>query len=133
MRMSEYATKGARDERADDPPRADRVVHRLEGPFFFGAAARLGGALDQSAKAPKVLVLEMTGVPFIDSSGAHSLHSLAARMRLQGRQLYLVGLGDPLRHQLEGQGLQEPLVRYLGSISAVDRMLDGAQAAVESP
>lgn len=125
MRMSEYATTGAREDRPQDPPRADRVVHRLEGPFFFGAAARLGGALDQSSRAPKALVLEMTGVPFVDSSGAHSLHSLAARLRLQGRQLYLVGLGDPLRDQLEAQGLRDPLVRYLGSISAVDRMLDG--------
>ena len=124
-RMSESAAVRS----GDDPqtaPRADRVVYHLEGPYFFGAAAQLGGILDRIAEAPRALVLEMSGVPLIDSSGARGFHTLAARSRRRGGQLYLVGLGAHLRRQLEAQGLREPEVRYLPDLAAVDQSLDSA-------
>ncbi|MFN5996606.1 MAG: SulP family inorganic anion transporter [Paracoccaceae bacterium] len=124
-RMSEAAAMRPRDEHHDSP-RADRVVYHLEGPYFFGAAAQLGGILDRIAEAPRALVLEMSGVPLIDSSGARGFHSLAARSRRRGGQLYLVGLNARLRRQLEAQGLQEPEVRYLPDLASVDLHLDSA-------
>lgn len=122
-RMSETAAMRPREDHPDTP-RADRVVYHLEGPYFFGAAAQLGGVLDRIAEAPRALVLDMTGVPLIDSSGARGFHTLAARSQRQGGQLYLVGLRTTLRRQLEAQGLREPEVRYLADIAAVDRHLD---------
>lgn len=122
-RMSEAAGMRSRDEH-HDTPRADRVVYHLEGPYFFGAAAQLGGVLDRIAEAPRALVLEMSGVPLIDSSGARGFHSLAARARRRGGQLYLVGLKPSLRRQLEAQGLREPEVRYLHDLAEVDALLD---------
>jgi SulP family sulfate permease len=122
-RMSEAAGMRSRDEHLDTP-RADRVVYHLEGPYFFGAAAQLGGVLDRIAEAPRVLVLEMSGVPLIDSSGARGFHSLASRARRRGGQLYLVGLKPSLRRQLEAQGLGEPEVRYLHDLAAVEAALD---------
>ncbi|MBY0351596.1 SulP family inorganic anion transporter [Tabrizicola sp.] len=124
-RMSETAAMRPREEQLDTL-RADRVVYHLEGPYFFGAAAQLGGILDRIAEAPRALVLEMSGVPLIDSSGARGFHRLAARSRRRGGQLYLVGLSGPLRRQLEAQGLQDPEVRYLPDLAAVDRYLDAA-------
>jgi sulfate permease, SulP family len=124
-RMSEAAAMRPRDEH-HDTPRADRVVYHLEGPYFFGAAAQLGGILDRIAETPRALVLEMSGVPLIDSSGARGFHSLAARSRRRGGQLYLVGLNARLRRQLESQGLQEPEVRYLPDLASVDLHLDSA-------
>ncbi|MES2335927.1 MAG: SulP family inorganic anion transporter [Pseudomonadota bacterium] len=124
-RMSETAAMRPREEQLDTL-RADRVVYHLEGPYFFGAAAQLGGILDRIAEAPRALVLEMSGVPLIDSSGARGFHRLAARSRRRGGQLYLVGLSGPLRRQLEAQGLQDPEVRYLPDLAAVDRHLDAA-------
>lgn len=124
-RMSEAAAMRPREEHLDTP-RADRVVYHLEGPYFFGAAAQLGGILDRIAEAPRALVLEMSGVPLIDSSGARGFHTLAARSRRRGGQLYLVGLSARLRRQLEAQGLREPEVRYLPDLASVDRHLDGA-------
>lgn len=124
-RMSEAAAMRPRDEHLDTP-RADRVVYHLEGPYFFGAAAQLGGILDRIAEAPRALVLEMSGVPLIDSSGARGFHTLAARSRRRGGQLYLVGLNARLRRQLEAQGVQEPEVRYLPDLAAVDLYLDAA-------
>lgn len=129
-RMSETAGMHA----SEDQPqalRADRVVYYLEGPYFFGAAAQLGGVLDQIAEAPRALVLEMSGVPLIDSSGARGMHSLAARARRRGGRLFLVGLKPTLRRQLEAQGLHEPEVLFAADLAEVDAALD-AQPLGES-
>jgi sulfate permease, SulP family len=126
-RMSESAAMRPRSVPSGDAPRPDRVVYHLEGPYFFGAAAQLGGVLDRIAESPRALVLEMSGVPLIDSSGARGFHTLAARARKRGGQLYLVGLSPPLRRQLEAQGLRDPEVRFLADIAAVDRLLDGTR------
>jgi SulP family sulfate permease len=130
-RMSDRTEVRTREE-LHDTPRADRVVYHLDGPYFFGAAAQLGGVLDRIAEAPRALVLEMSGVPLIDSSGARGFHTLAARARRRGGQLYLVGLRDRLRKQLEAQGLQEPEVRYMHDLAAVDAVLDATQSSAES-
>jgi SulP family sulfate permease len=130
-RMSEASAMRPREEHVDTP-RADRVVYHLEGPYFFGAAAQLGAVLDRIAEAPRALVLEMSGVPLIDSSGARGFHTLAARARKRGGQLYLVGLRERLRRQLEAQGLHEPEVRFLADVAAVDAVLAAAQPAAES-
>ncbi len=130
-RMSESAALQPREDQPDTP-RADRVVYHLEGPYFFGAAAQLGGVLDHIAESPRALVLEMSGVPLIDSSGARGFHTLAARARRRGGQVYLVGLRDALRRQLETQGLREPEVRYLPDLAAVDAVLDRAAAGADS-
>ena len=129
-RMSETAGMRPREE-APQAVRADRVVYHLEGPYFFGAAAQLGGVLDRIAEAPRALVLEMSGVPLIDSSGARGMHSLAARAQRRGGRLYLVGLKPELRRQLEAQGLHEPEVRFSASLAEVDAALD-AQPGGES-
>lgn len=112
----------------DDRPtgggaRADRVVYTLRGPYFFGAAAQVGGVLERIAEAPRAFVLDMTEVPLIDSSGARSFHRLAERARRRGGQLYLVGLSAALCRQLEAQGVREPEVRFLPDVAAVDRLL----------
>ena len=122
-RMSDMAGPEAQD-RPQAQDRADRVVYRLRGPYFFGAAAQIGGVLDKIAETPRAFVLDMTEVPLIDSSGARSFRQLADRARRRGGQLYLVGLAPPLRRQLEALGLTEPDLRYLPDVAAVDRMLD---------
>jgi SulP family sulfate permease len=130
-RMSETAGMRPREEHLETP-RADRVVYHLEGPYFFGAAAQLGGVLDRIAETPRALVMEMSGVPLIDSSGARGVHTLAARARRRGGRLYLVGLKPALRRQLEAQGVREPEVTYANDLAEVDAALDALQPGGES-
>jgi SulP family sulfate permease len=130
-RMSETVEMRGEDRPAEDM-RADRVVYTMRGPYFFGAAAQIGGVLERIAEAPRAFVLDMTEVPLIDSSGARSFHQLAGRARRRGGQLYLVGLTPALRRQLEAQGVRDPEVRYLPDVAAVDRLLDAPQSQGES-
>jgi SulP family sulfate permease len=73
------------DEDVDDFTRAEQSyqgrggipddveVLRINGPFFFGAATRLGEVLDNLRTPPKAIILRMGSVPFIDASGAAAL------------------------------------------------------------
>jgi SulP family sulfate permease len=123
-RMSETVEMREDEDLPDTPPRADRVVYHMRGPYFFGSATQVGSVLDRIAEAPRAFVLDMAEVPLIDSSGARSFHQLAGRARRRGGQLYLVGLTDPLRRQLEAQGVRAPEVEFLPDVAAVDRLLD---------
>lgn len=127
-RMSEAATvRPVEDESHYDPAvhtREGRVVYYLHGPYFFGAAAQLGGVLERIAEAPKALVIDFSDVPLIDSSGARSFERLGHKIRRRGGQLYLIGVPPEVRLVLLAQGAREPLVRYLADLAAVDASLD---------
>ena len=100
-RMSGHIQGGA----AAPDPGLDTVVHPLTGPFFFGAAARLGGELEQMAHQPKVFVLDLTQVPYIDSSGAHWLEGLSRKMARRGGKLVLLGARPEVQIVLVAAGL----------------------------
>lgn len=90
----------------------DVVRYHLRGPFFFGAAARLGSVLDQIAAGPRLFVLDMSEVPFVDVSGARSLVILARKVARQGGQLHVTGVRPDLERALRAQGAVPPLVRF---------------------
>jgi SulP family sulfate permease len=46
---------------------------QLNGPFFFGATERLIEALGRTGEKPKVIILQMRDVPFIDATGCTAL------------------------------------------------------------
>lgn len=98
----------------------DRVICRLHGPYFFGAAARLGVVLDRIADYPRAFVVDLSDVPFIDSSGAHAFELLAHKVARKGGQLYLVGTRPEVRRDLQLHGANEPLVRFLPDVESVD-------------
>ena len=74
-RMSHSATVDTGP--TDDTARPDRVIVRLSGPYFFGAAAQVGAALDQIADRPRHFVLDLSDLTYLDSSGVRALNLLA--------------------------------------------------------
>lgn len=128
----------APEETRYDPAAAmdeNLVVYHLSGPFFFGAAAQLGRALDRNADHPGAFVVDFAGVPFIDSSGAHSFELLARKVSRHGGQLYLTGTNADVRRVLLAQGVKEPKVRYLPDVAevAAERAALRANAAGAQP
>jgi SulP family sulfate permease len=96
-----------------DAERGDTVVVRLSGPYFFGAAAQVGAALDQIAERPAHFILDLSDLTYLDSSGARSLELLARKIKRRGGQMELRAVTAPQRRSLEKAGLTDPLVRYL--------------------
>jgi sulfate permease, SulP family len=66
-------------------------VFEVNGPFFFGAAETFKDTLRQIAGTPKVLIIRLRNVPFIDSTGMHALKDVVHGAR---RDRTLVLLSD---------------------------------------
>lgn len=128
-RMSGAAEVRGGAAETEEPSSRERVVYHLHGPFFFGAAARLGTVLERLADHPRAFVLDFTHVPFIDSSGARSFELLARKTARQGTAFYITGANVEVRRALVGQGLREPKVHYLPDVQSVDEALAQAKGS----
>ncbi len=67
-------------------------VYDVNGPFFFGAAEAFSELLGQVAGKPKAIVLDLQGVPLMDSTGLRALTTLVDRRIGEGVPVFLVGL-----------------------------------------
>ena len=77
-------------------------VYEINGPFFFGIANKfdelqknLGG------EKPKVRIIRMRKVPFIDSTGIHNLQNLIEMSHEDGIHIILSGVSPKVHSQLE--------------------------------
>lgn len=109
-----------------DTHRADVVTYHLRGAVFFGAVARLGSVLDRIAQHPRAVLLEVSEVGFVDSTGARMIAQLAQTLAGRGGRLYVVGAPPPLEQAMRAQGLAEPVLHYLPDSAAALARLDAA-------
>ena len=95
LQFIHHMSKGLRitnwqEERPLDNSDADTVIYRLDGAFFFGAVATASAVLDRIADGHRNLVLDCTGIQFIDTSGANLLAGVISKARRSGVQVYVV-------------------------------------------
>jgi len=107
----------------------DIVVYRISGAFFFGAVAAVSGVLERIGQRPRILVLDFSEVPFIDSTAAKALSRFAVKLTGTGAVAYLVGVTPGVRRVLLRAGLRKPLVRYAKS---VEHAMDHARKRISS-
>lgn len=62
----------------------DVEVFRINGPFFFGVSSELIDVLQRMGQMPKVLIVRMRLVPFLDTSGASALEDLVKKCKASG-------------------------------------------------
>ncbi|MBQ8969071.1 MAG: STAS domain-containing protein [Bacteroidaceae bacterium] len=82
------------------------AVYEINGPYFFGIANKfddLMGALDHGQK-PRVQIIRMRKVPFIDSTGIHNLSNLIQMNHDDGVHVILSGVTPKVHSQLEKAG-----------------------------
>jgi SulP family sulfate permease len=108
---------------AKDP---DLVVYRISGAFFFGAAASIGSVLDRIADTHRALVIDFAAVPFLDSTAANTIESLAHKAARKGIRVILTGTSHGIRQELFAHGIKPPLVGYGRTIETALRKLRGA-------
>jgi len=102
-----------------DPALAGVVIYHLNGPWFFGAAARLGTVLDQVSEHPRAFVVDFAGVPLTDSSGAYSMALLARKMARRGGRLVISGARPEVRRALHRAGVHGDQVRFIPWLDAL--------------
>ncbi|MGB7257734.1 MAG: SulP family inorganic anion transporter [Pseudolabrys sp.] len=99
--------------------RSDIMVYRISGAFFFGATARVLTVLERVGATPRVLVLDFTDVPLIDTTAARSLFAFVNKVKRAGSEVYFAAARQNVRHALNQAGLKPPLVRYTASAASV--------------
>ncbi|MBD5180805.1 MAG: STAS domain-containing protein, partial [Bacteroidales bacterium] len=68
-------------------------VYEIDGPFFFGVATKFDELMKTSMAAkPKVRIIRMRKVPFIDSTGLHNLEILINSSKSEGIDIVLSGV-----------------------------------------
>lgn len=107
----------ARDGRFGDEVPRDVTVFRIGGPFFFAVANRLGEALDRVGPPPRLFVLDLAAVPFIDATGAAAILDLVDHGHRHGTIVALAGARDQPRQVLARLGLADrPDVRFAADV-----------------
>jgi len=110
-------------DEVQDPMLAGVVIYHLNGPWFFGAAARLGTVLDQVSEHPRAFVVDFAGVPLTDSSGAYSMALLARKMARRGGRLVISGARPEVRRALHRAGVHGDQVRFIAGLDALSEGL----------
>jgi SulP family sulfate permease len=94
------------------------IVYRINGPFFFGATHKFSRALERLGEHPHAYILDLSGVPFIDSTAATALRSFIDQARGHGAEVVLVSVSPKLRHALRGFKIGRPEVRFMATVAA---------------
>ncbi|SOC05067.1 SulP family sulfate permease [Rhodobacter sp. JA431] len=117
--------EGATHASDAETQRPDVVTYHLRGAVFFGSVARLGSVLDRIVQHPRAILLDMSEVGFVDSTGARMILQLAQKMARKGGHLVIVGAAPGLEAAMRAQGLEEPALRYSADAGAALAQLDG--------
>ncbi|MDE7472316.1 MAG: sulfate permease [Muribaculaceae bacterium] len=85
-------------------------VYEIEGPFFFGVATKFDELMRTSMSVkPKVRIIRMRKVPFIDSTGIHNLELLIKSSQAEGIEVVLSGVQPNVHATLEHAGIDKLL------------------------
>lgn len=76
-------------------------VYEIEGPFFFGVAAKFDEIARELGDLPLIRIIRMRKVPFIDSTGLNNLEILCKRSNKEKIQIILSGVNDNVRESIE--------------------------------
>ncbi len=98
-------------------------VYEINGPFFFGAGNKFEELMGSMGERPKVRVIRMRRVPFVDSTGIHNLTNLCEMSQKEGIKVVLSGVNPQVHKSLEKSGFYN----LLGQ----DNICDNINAAME--
>jgi SulP family sulfate permease len=101
----ELAARGA------GPLPPDVLVYKVEGPFFFGAVENFERALSYTHTDPRVLILRLRWVPFMDITGLQALEEAIEDLQRRGVRVMITGANARVTEKLERAGVIEMIGR----------------------
>ena len=107
-------------------------VYEINGPYFFGAGNKfeeIMGALSHGR--PRVRIIRMRKVPFVDSTGIHNLTNLCLMSQREGIQVVLSGVNERVQAVLHKSKFDE-LVGSDNICSHINIALDRARQLAEA-
>ena len=76
-------------------------VYEINGPYFFGAGNRFEDIMSRYGDRPKVRIIRMRKVPFIDSTGLHNLENMCLMSQKEGITVVLSGVVSKVEEVLK--------------------------------
>ena len=84
-------------------------VYEINGPYFFGAGTRFEDIMARYGNHPKVRIIRMRKVPFIDSTGLHNLENMCRMSQKEGITVVLSGVNPKVEAVLKRNNFSELL------------------------
>ena len=81
------------------------LVYAVEGPFFFGAVENFERALAGTHTDPRVLIIRLRWVPFMDITGLQTLEEAIRDLHRRGVRVMLSGANERVQAKLENAGV----------------------------
>ncbi len=81
-------------------------VYEIQGPFFFGVADHLKDILRSIELPPKVFILRLKKVPFVDATAMHALKDFYLKCKVDHTLLLLSGVTPSVAKSLHKYGLE---------------------------
>lgn len=82
-------------------------VYEIDGPYFFGIANKFEEQMVMLHDRPKIRIIRMRRVPFIDSTGIHNLTNLCRMSQKENVKIILSGVKPKVHAVLEKSGFNE--------------------------
>lgn len=79
-------------------------VYEIDGPFFFGVANKFDECMKTIGDKPKIRIIRMRKVPFMDTTGLHNLESLYRLSAKEKIRIILSGVNEHVREVLVKSG-----------------------------
>lgn len=105
-------------------------VYEINGPYFFGAGNKFEEIMALVGERPKVRIIRMRKVPFVDSTGIHNLTVLCEMSRKEGIRIVLSGVIPKVHETLRKAGFND-LVGEENICSHIDIALEKAREMVK--
>ena len=106
------------------------AIYEIHGALFFGVAQLFQDTINNLQKKPKVLILRMRHVPFIDATGVYRLKEVIKQFSNQKVSIILSGVTTKVLEDLEKADIysvleKENLLRNIsGSLARANELLD---------
>ena len=82
-------------------------VYEINGPYFFGIGNKFEEMMGDMGGHPKVRIIRMRKVPFIDSTGVHNLQNMCRMCSQMGVKVVLSGVNPQVLKVIEDAGMDD--------------------------
>jgi SulP family sulfate permease len=94
------------------------LIYAIDGPLFFGAAEKLERTLAHIQRPASILVLRMSGVPFVDATGILAIQEIVSDFTNHGASVLLVEVRPNVLRKL----LRAGMISQLGTENVLDTL-----------
>lgn len=90
----------------------DVLLYEINGPLFFGASQKFQEVITDLNQQPKILILRMRNVPFIDATGINRLKEICRQLQLKGTAVIISGASHEVKKELLKANIYVMLNKY---------------------